>query len=137
MSFYTDDDKQLGMYKTIWSKIKVLKTIELNAFPVYDDRYLKSKIRTHGDKVYTNFVGLKNLENNIGWESFTVISIDSLFAYENKYYLKVYVDNCAYKIVHKRMADYLDENVLEIFIKLDLINFLFWENWYKRKNSSC
>ena len=45
-------------------------------------------------------------------ESFTVISIDSLLVYENKYYLQVYLDNCAYEIVNK-MTDYLDENLFE------------------------
>ena len=36
-------------------------------------------------------------------KSFTVIFIDSLLAYENKYYLKVYLVNCVYKIVNKQM----------------------------------
>ena len=44
---------------------------------------------------------------------FTVISIDSLLVYEKKYYLEVYLDNCAYKIVNKKMTDYLDENSFE------------------------
>ena len=51
-------------------------------------------------------------ENDIECESFTVISIDSLLVYENKYYLEVYLDNCVYKIVHKQMTDYLDENLM-------------------------
>ena len=53
-------------------------------------------------------------ENYIKCESFTVISIDSLLAYENKYYLQVYWDNCSYKIVNKKMTDYLNENIFEI-----------------------
>ena len=44
---------------------------------------------------------------------FTVISIDSLLVYENKYYLQVYLDNCAYKIENKQMKDYLDETLFE------------------------
>ena len=34
---------------------------------------------------------------------FTVISIDSLLVYQNKYYL--HLDNCAYEIIDKRMTD--------------------------------
>ena len=52
-------------------------------------------------------------EDDLECESFTVISIDSLLVYENKYYLQGYLDNCAYKIANKQMADYLDENLLE------------------------
>ena len=91
-----------------------LKTfIQLNALPAHDDRYIKTKIRTYGNKVYTKFRGLNVPEDDIECESFTVISIDSLLEYDSKYYLQVYFDNCAYKIVNKQMADYLDENVVE------------------------
>ena len=55
-------------------------------------------------------------EDDIEYESFTVISIDSLLVYESKYYLQVYLGNCAYKILNKQMTDYLDENLLEGWI---------------------
>ena len=54
-----------------------MKYIKLNALPVYDDKYIKAKIRTY------------------------------------KYYLQVYLDNCTYKIVNKKMINYLDENNFE------------------------
>ena len=50
-------------------------------------------------------------EDDIERESFTVIFIDSLLVYENKYYLHVYLDNCCYKITNKQMTNYLDENL--------------------------
>ena len=52
-------------------------------------------------------------EDDIEYESFLVISIDSLLVYNNKYYLQVYLDNCAYKIVTKQITNYLDENHFE------------------------
>ena len=52
-------------------------------------------------------------EDNIEYESFTVISIDSLLIYQNKYYLQVYLDNCDYKTVEGQMIDYLGENPFE------------------------
>ena len=52
-------------------------------------------------------------EDDIECESFTVISIDSLLVYNKKYYLQVYLDNCAYKTVHRQMTDYLDKNLFE------------------------
>ena len=59
------------------------------------------KIRTYSDKVYSNIHGLNVPENDMECECFTVISIDSLLVYENKYYLQVYLDNCTYKIAKK------------------------------------
>ena len=58
ISLLIDNEKLLEKYKTLWTKIEDLKNIELNTFPVYDDRYMKIKIWTYGDKVYPNFPGL-------------------------------------------------------------------------------
>ena len=73
----------------------------MNALPVYDDRYIKNKIRRYSDKVYTNFNGLNVPEDDTERESFKVISFDSLFVYKSKYYLQIYLDNCAHKVVDK------------------------------------
>ena len=86
--FYKGDEKILEKYKAIWTKIQDLENVELNASPVYDDRYIKSKTRTYGDKVYINFRGLNLREEYIECESFTDISIDSLNLHENEYYLR-------------------------------------------------
>ena len=68
-----------------------LKVIESNDLPVYDDRYIRTKARTYGDKVCTNFSSSNVPEDDTEdkCESFTVISIDSLLVYKNKYYLQV------------------------------------------------
>ena len=50
-----DDKKILEKYETIWTKIEDLKNIELNASRVYNDGYIKTKIRTYGEKVCINF----------------------------------------------------------------------------------
>ena len=113
MSFRIDDENLLQKYEGIWTKIKDLKNIKLSALPVYDDRYIKTKLRTYGNKVYTTFGGLNEPDDDIQCESFTVISINFLLAYDKKYYLQVYLDNCAYKIIKKQMPDYLDENLYE------------------------
>ena len=110
MSFRIDDEKLLEKYKAIWTKIEDLKNTKLNALPVHDDRYIKTKIRTYSTKVHTNFCGL-NMPDDIECASFTVTSIEYLLVYDNKYHLQVYLDNSAYKTVSKQMTDYLDENL--------------------------
>ena len=82
MSSRRDDDKLIEKYKTIWIKIEGLWNIKLNVLPVYDNRYIKTKIRTYVDKVYTNFRDVNIPEHGV--ESFTIIFIDSLLVYENK-----------------------------------------------------
>ena len=84
MTFRIDDEKLLGKSKAIWTKIKYIIKIDLKALPVYDDRYIKTNIRTYGDKVYINFRDLNVPEDDIECESFTVISVDSLLVYKSK-----------------------------------------------------
>ena len=87
-----NDNKLLEKCKTIWNKIEDLKNIKLDALPVFDDRYIKTKIKTYGNKVYTNFRGLNVPKDDVELESFTVMSVDSLLGFDNKYYLQVYLD---------------------------------------------
>ena len=57
MSFHIDDERLLKKYKTIQTMIEDLKMFDFHVLPVYNDRYIKTKIGTYSDKVYTNFCG--------------------------------------------------------------------------------
>ena len=72
---------------------------------MYDNRYMKSKLKIYGDKVYTNFCSLNVSKDGVECKSFTIISIDSLLAYEKKYY------NSKYKAVNTKMIDHLDDSL--------------------------
>ena len=50
ISFRINDEKLLENYKAIWTKIKSLKNIKLNASPVYDDRYIKTNYWNSNEK---------------------------------------------------------------------------------------
>ena len=116
MSFCISDKTLLEKYENICTKTEKLKSVKLNALPVHDVRYIKTKLRTYNDKVYTNFRGLNEPEGEC--ESFIIISIDSLLVYKNKYYLQINL-NCVYKCVNTEMVDYLDNKIFE-FDKLVL-----------------
>ena len=72
LTFFCVDDYLLEKYKSIQTKIEDIRNIELNATPVYDDRYT-AKVRTYSDKVYTNLHGLNALKDGVECESFTII----------------------------------------------------------------
>ena len=110
MLFRINDEKLLEKYKTIWTKTEDLENIELNALPY---GYIKTKIRTYGDKIYANFRVLNVPWDYLECKSFTVISIDSLLVYKRNYYFEVYLDSFAYEVIDKRMIDYLDDNSSE------------------------
>ena len=104
MPLLIDDDSLLEKYKTVLTKIE-----DLDALTVHNRRYIKTKIRTYGYNIFTNFCSLNVPEDGVECESFTVISIDSLLFYK-KNYLQVLLDICAYKIVDTQKIDYLDDN---------------------------
>ena len=57
MSFKISDKQLLRKYNQIWKKMEKLLKIEFNSKPVYgdDEKYIKTKIKTYGDSVITNF----------------------------------------------------------------------------------
>ena len=122
MSFCIDDEKLLEKYKVIWTKIENLKNIELNDLPVSDDRYIKIKIRTCGDKVYTNFPARRWYRMWIFYSYFYLF----FSCIQKKYYLQVYLDNCSCKIANRNrqiilMAIFLKIRSYKCCITLELI----------------
>ena len=73
------------------TNIEDVKIIKLNAFPAYDNRYIKTKIRTYGDKIYTNFRGFDVTEEDIECKSLTVIPLDFLPVYNKKCIICKYI----------------------------------------------
>ena len=50
-------------------------------------------------------------KDDVERESFLIISMNFLLVYENKHYLQVYLDNCAYKTLNIEILGYLDDNL--------------------------
>ena len=65
LSLSTDNNKLLEKYKNIWTKIEDLINIEVEVLPVYDNNYVKTDIRTYGNKVHNNFQGLNIPEDGV------------------------------------------------------------------------
>ena len=57
MSFKISDKELLKKYDKIWKRIEKLLKIKFDSKPVYGDdgKYIKTKIKTCGDSVITNF----------------------------------------------------------------------------------
>ena len=70
-----------------------------------------------------NFCGLNVSEDYTECESSYIYFYWFFTCLWNKYYLQVYLDNCAYKTTNKQMTDYLDEN---LFWRFNVINAVLW-----------
>ena len=55
MSFLIKDDELLEIYNKIWEKIKNSFKEEFGSEPMYNEKYLKAKIKSYNRKIDTNF----------------------------------------------------------------------------------
>ena len=55
MSFFVKDDHVLDKYNEIWDVIKKKLKIKFHSMPVYDEKYLKTKVREHDGVIKTKF----------------------------------------------------------------------------------
>ena len=56
MSFVIKDDDVLDKYNEIWDKIKGKLNIKFHSMPVYDEKYIKAKVREFNRVIKTNFL---------------------------------------------------------------------------------
>ena len=51
MSFMIKYDRVLDKYNEIWNRIKKTLNIKFNSMPVYDQKYIKAKVREFNDVI--------------------------------------------------------------------------------------
>ena len=89
MSFVIKDDKRLNKYNEIWYKIKVTLSIKFHSMLVYDEQYIKAKVREFNGVIKTNFLDDKLPKENMHYTCIVCITIDSVMRREKKNYLQV------------------------------------------------
>ena len=70
MSFKANYNRLLSKYTKIWERVSSLMNIKFDSEPVYGDnyKYIKTKIKSFGDKVNTNFQGNKLPKENASYK---------------------------------------------------------------------
>ena len=59
MSFLIKDDRLLEKHNKIWGKVKNSIKKEFHSEPVYNEKYLKTKIKSYNEKINTQFTTIK------------------------------------------------------------------------------
>ena len=92
MSFKIENDEVYLKHNEIWNKIKkLLGGIKLSSNIIYDDQYIKPKVKTF-KMVKTLFDNDKIPEEKIEYKCILCISADSVLKKEKKYYTQVYLE---------------------------------------------
>ena len=112
MSFKVSDNKLLKKYKNICEKIGNLLNIKVDSEPIYGDidKYIKTKIKTYGDRVNTNFQGQKVPKENATYKCISLIMLDSVIRVNKKYYPQT-LEACKYVIRKKKMENLINHDL--------------------------
>ena len=84
MSFLIKDDEVFNKYNKICDVIKNKRGIKFHSKPVYDETYIKAKVREFDGKIKTNFLGNDVPKENMHYTSIACITIDSVMKMDKK-----------------------------------------------------
>ena len=126
MSFFVRDDNVLDKYNEICGVIKKMLKIKFHSEPVYDEKYLKTKVREFDGVIKTNFLGNGVPKENMHYTCIACITIDSVIKIEKKNYPQVYLEECKYKIRKIQISRFINTELdsdsgsnAELMIKLE------------------
>ena len=88
MSLKVNDKQLFKKYNKIWKKVEKLMRIDFESKPTYgyDDKYIKTKIKTYADIIITNFHNKKMPKEKVPCKCLSVIMLDSVIESDEKYY---------------------------------------------------
>ena len=87
MSFKIEDESVYLKYTEIWNKIKNSLNSKFYSQPIYDDKYIKTKVKT-----FSSMIKEKN-----HYICIAAICIDSVLRVDKKRYPQVYLEQYKYK----------------------------------------
>ena len=108
MSFVIKDDYVLDKYNEIWDKIKETLNIKFHSMPVYDEKYIKAKVRKFNGVIKTNFVGDKIPKKPERYTCIASTTIDSVMKMEKENYLQFYLEESKYTIKKAKLTKFIE-----------------------------
>ena len=127
MSFLIKDDSVLNRYNEIWDNIKEKLSIKFHSKPVYEQKYIKAKVREYDGVIKTNFLGNGVPKENMHYTCIACITIDSVIKTNKKYCPQVYLEECKYKIKRIQLSRFINAELksdldLEAELEHDTVN---------------
>ena len=74
--------------------------------PVYDEQYIKPKVREFNGVMKTNFLGDEIPKESMHYTCIACITIDSVVRMKKKNYLQVYLEECKYRMKKTKMTKF-------------------------------
>ena len=98
MSLLIKNSEVWEKYEEIWNVIKNKLNIKFHSQPIYENKYLKAKVREFNGNIKTNFLGNNLPKENTYYTCTACITIDSVLKMNKKHYPQVYLEECKYRV---------------------------------------
>ena len=84
---------------------------EFDREPVYDKKYLKTKVKFYDGKVNKDFHGENIPKQGPHFMCLSIIVTDSICKMTNNFYPQVFLEECKYIETEKKMIRYITEKI--------------------------
>ena len=101
MSFKIEEESVYLKYAEIRNKIKSVLNAKFHSQPIYDDKYIKTKLKTFNNTINTLFSGDEIPKERNHYVCISALCIDSILRVDKKNYSQVYLEQCKYKITKR------------------------------------
>ena len=101
MSFFVKDGEVWEKFEKIWDVIKNKLNIKFHSEPIYEQKYLKAKVREFDSVMKTNFLGNDTPKENMHYTCIASITIDSVMRMDKKNHPQFYLEELKYRIKKK------------------------------------
>ena len=108
MSFLIKDNEVWEKYEQIWDVTKNKLNIKFHSKPIYDQKYLKAKVREFDGVIKANFLSNDTPKENIHYTCIACITIDSVMRMDKKSHPQVYLEECKYRIKRIQMSRFIN-----------------------------
>ena len=84
LPFMIKDDSALDKYNEIWNKIKGKLNIKFHSLPVYDEKYIKAKVREFNAVIKAYVLGDEIPKESMRYTCLACVTIDSVMRMKKK-----------------------------------------------------
>ena len=108
ISFLIKNSEVWEKYEDIWDVSKNKLGIKFHSQPIYENKYLKLKVREFNGNIKTNFLGNNVPKENTYYTSIACITLDSVLKLNKKNYPQLYFEECKYKVKQIRTPRFIN-----------------------------
>ena len=111
--FFDERWKLLEKCNEIWKGVSNITEKEFDSNPVYNKKYIKTKVKSYKGKINTNFHNNEISKEGSEFICESVILLDSVYKKDKNYYPRVLLEECKYVVKERKKSikRFINDNI--------------------------